>query len=132
MVLVCAKRVRLPAGAKEREHQPFTESVAKRMVGDQLLELRHDLGRAPARELGIDESLVRDETELVETSASSGPILVRELGVGLAVPHRECGAQCRGRRHSVVALHCGPTGRQQWIEPAHVEGLVGDLQRVSR
>ena len=105
VLLVRAQRIRLSAHAIEREHETLAESVTKRMLHDQLLELGHNLGRAPARKLGVDESLVRDETELVESLClDSNPVLIRELRVGLAVPHGECGAQLRRGRHGVIAV----------------------------
>ena len=75
------------------------------MLDDQLLELGDSLCGAPTCKLGIDESLVGNETQLLEAlGLDSSPILVHELRVGVAVPHSECGRQLRRRRHRVIAV----------------------------
>ena len=53
-VAVARERVRLPAAAIEREHELGAKSFAVRVVGDEQLELRNELGRIAYCQLCLD------------------------------------------------------------------------------
>ncbi len=63
---VGGERVRLPAGAVEREHQLRARPLAQGLRRDERLELRDELRMAPEREIGVDPLLERDRAELLE------------------------------------------------------------------
>ena len=88
--LVRLERLRLASGAVEREHQLRPQALAQRMLGDERLELAHEL-RVPARlELGLDSLLERREPELSEPGdLGLRPGLEAELGERLAPPEVE-------------------------------------------
>src|SRR5207244_1760102 len=55
--LVRLQRLRLPAGAVEREHQLAAQAFSERMPGDQLLELADDLRVTAVPEIAVDALL---------------------------------------------------------------------------
>jgi hypothetical protein len=66
------KRVCLPSGALEREHQLSAHSLAERVIDDEALELGDDL-RVPAEfELSFDLLLDHRESELFEPHSLRG------------------------------------------------------------
>ena len=54
--------VGLPAAAIEREHQLAAQTVVKRVLRDEPLELRHHLGVPAERKVGVDAILDRRQT----------------------------------------------------------------------
>ena len=56
-VLVGLERLRLPAGAIEREHQLRAQTLAQRILGDERLQLADELGVEPGLEVGVDALL---------------------------------------------------------------------------
>ena len=62
------QRVGLPAAAVEREHQLAAQALAKRVLRDERLELRHQLVVAAEREVSVDAILERRETQLLQPS----------------------------------------------------------------
>jgi hypothetical protein len=60
--LVRSKRLGLPAGVVEREHQLPPETLTQRVLGDEVLELAHELGVAAELEIGVDPLLEREDT----------------------------------------------------------------------
>ena len=54
--------VGLPAAAIEREHQLAAQTVVKRVLRDEPLELRHQLGVPAERKVGVDAILDRRQT----------------------------------------------------------------------
>ena len=95
----CARRsVRLEGfglatRAIEREHQLRAERLAQRVLGDEGLQLPHELGRAAGREVGLDPLLDRRDVLLLEPGG-----LERELAVAerIAAPETQRLAQQLG------------------------------------
>ena len=56
------ERVSLPAAAIEREHRLAAQTLAKRVLRDKRLELRHQLVMAAERQFGVDAILDRRKT----------------------------------------------------------------------
>ena len=81
-VPVGLQRVGLPAGAVERQHQLPARPLAQRVLGDERLELRDQLGVAAEREIGLDPVL-----EAARRSSSSRAI--SDLGERLEGEVRE-------------------------------------------
>ena len=73
-LVVDTQRVRLTAGAIEREHQLPAQPLAQRMTGDERLELGDDLGVTREREVGLDPFLDGGQAELLQ----AGDLLLRE------------------------------------------------------
>src|SRR5207344_1051574 len=84
---------RLATRAIEREHQLRAEGLAQRVLGDQRLQLPHELGRATGREVGLDPLLDRRDVLLLEPGG-----LERELAVAerIAAPETQRLAQQLG------------------------------------
>ena len=73
-----------------------------------------------------------DEPELAEAlGLGSGPVLVRELGVGVAAPQVERLPEGGGSPHGVVVTRSRPAVAEQALEAGGIERLVGDPERVS-
>ena len=89
-ILVDLERLRLPAGAIQREHQLSPECLAERMIPDECLELADDVAVAAELEVGIDPLPVGDQAKLVEP-ADLGlcEIVERELRERRPAPERE-------------------------------------------
>ena len=85
------ERLGLPARAVEGEHQLLSRPLTKRMLGDDGLELAHQLGVPSGGEVAVDSLLEAAEVQLVET----GDLGLRKIRVGelrerRAAPEREC------------------------------------------
>ena len=65
---VGSERIRLPAAAIEREHELSEQTLTRRVIGDERLELRHERRPLAGVELGRDPLLARRDSELVELS----------------------------------------------------------------
>ena len=85
------KRVCLPSGLIEREHQLSAHSLAERVIDDEPLELRDDF-RVPAElELSLDLLLDRRESELFEPHGLRGrKLLIAKVRERLAAEECEC------------------------------------------
>jgi len=91
------ERLGLTSRAVEREHLLQAQPLAKGVLGDELLELRDQLGVASERKLGLDAGFDGGETLLLEPAG----LRAGEGGVGKvcerrAAPERECFAQRLG------------------------------------
>ena len=90
------QRVGLPAAAVEREHQLAAQALAEHVLGDERLELRHQVVMAAERQVGVDAILERGEPQLVQPGdLALRERLAAEIGQRLAVPQRERIAQAR-------------------------------------
>ena len=82
-----AERVGVATGAVEGDHELGPERLARRVLVGEGLDLGDHLGRPAAGQLGVDEPLVGDEPQLFQPlSLRARPVLVGELGVGVAPP----------------------------------------------
>jgi hypothetical protein len=119
----------LPATAVEREHQLAPQTLAKHVLCDQRLELRHQLVMAAERQLGVDAILDRREPQLLEPSdLALRECLALEVGQRLAPPERQRVAQARRPLARIVAL-AGP--RDQRLEPGEVDLVRRRLQQIT-
>ena len=66
--MVALQRVRLAAGAVEREHQLAAQPLPQRVLVDERLELGDELAGAAQLEIGVDPFLERVEAKLLETA----------------------------------------------------------------
>src|SRR5439155_9474528 len=64
--LVGGERIRLPRGPIEAEHQLGEQTLPERVLGDEPLELTHQLRAAPELELGVNPGLERQQPPLLE------------------------------------------------------------------
>ena len=126
MVLERPEGVGLSPAAVEGEHELGLEGLPGRVLGAQRFELRDELGRPAAGQLGVDQGLVGDEPQLAEPlGLGSRPVLVGELGVGVALPERQGGAGLRRGSRRVLPTQAGAGIGQAGLEAGHVEGVVG-------
>jgi hypothetical protein len=90
------QRFGLPATAVQREHQLAAQALAKRVLRDERLELRHQFVMAAERQLSVDAILDRRETKLLEPGdLALREGLVSQLGQRLPAPERKRLAQAR-------------------------------------
>src|SRR5581483_8030889 len=87
---VDSQRVGLAARPVEGEHELTAKALAERVVGDQTLELRHELAVASAAEAGLDAVLERREPRVIEATSLGGrERLAAELSERRTAPERE-------------------------------------------
>src|SRR5262249_39835720 len=84
------ERFSLPARAVEGEHELPAEPLRERILGDQRLELTHDLRVTPELELGLDQFLARGGAQLFHAGdLDLGERLVGEIRERRTAPERE-------------------------------------------
>ena len=135
-VLVGAERLGLAPRAVQRAHVLAAQALAQRVLGDQRLELGHDVA-APERQVGLDAIRDRLQAQLLEPL---GRRLCerdeREVGQGRPAPQRQGGAErlrrpggrARGKRRVAlvdVALEAVEVARVG-LDLQHVAGRAGD------
>ena len=131
-VAVGAERVRLAAGPVEGRHQETAGALAERMLGDQLLELAHDVGMAPEGEVRFDPPLERQHAELLETSGDRiEQGVVREVGERRAAPQCERLAERRRGTGRIPLLECPAAVVRQLLEPLQIESPGLDANDVA-
>ena len=72
-----SKRVALAARPVQRQHELTPEPFPERVLGDQALDLGHQLGAGAGGEVGVDPVLEGDEPQLVEPASLGGEWLRR-------------------------------------------------------
>ena len=133
VVAVHAECVGLATGAVEGDHQLRPERLAQLVLTGERLDLRDHLRRSAARQLGLDETLVGDDPQLLQPlRLRTGPLLVGELGVGLATPQRQRFAQHRRRPGRVAAPQPRTGVGDQALEAGDIERLARQPQHVPR
>src|SRR5262249_12313287 len=79
--------LRLRTAAVEREHQLAAQALAKRVLGDERLELRNELGVPAECEVGVDAILDRRQTYLLQPrNLALCERLALQLGQRLTAP----------------------------------------------
>ncbi len=116
------ERVRLTAGAIERQHQLFAERLAVRMFLDEGLECRQERAMVAERQLCEDQILLHRQPQLLELSdrRACGTVEL-ETGEAVAPPERKRLAQVRRGRTGVVAQHGAAALVDETLEPSCVE-----------
>ncbi len=122
---VRVERLGLATRAVEREHQLRSERLAQRMLGDERLQLRHELGRAAGGEVGLDPLLDRRDVLLLEPGC-----LERELAVAerIAAPETQRLAQQLGGAWRLAA----PRRRDELVEAPHVDVALDEVAGLAR
>ena len=125
--------VGLPAHAVIGGHQLGAERLSQRVLPAQRLEGREDLRGMAARELGFDEELLGRQPELCQPlRLGVGPGLVRELGVRVTAPERQCGAQSLDGADRVLSMERSAGSLDAGLEVDDVEGESGRVELVPR
>ena len=84
------ERVCVTARRVERPHQELAGPLAQRVLPDERLELRDDVGRPPELDVGGDPLLARGQPQLVEAPGLGlRPLFESELGERRAAPEVE-------------------------------------------
>ena len=111
-VPVDRKGLGLSPGTIQRHHQLASQALSERVLGDQRLQLRHQLTVAPERQVGLDPLLDRHQPELLQGGdLPLGEGLVGELGQGRPAPQAQRPAKARrplGRRGPARLLEQAP------------------------
>ena len=130
-VVVGRERLRLPAGAVEREHQLPAQALAQRVLRRERLELADELRRAATSEVRLDPALQRGEVELLEALRLPRCERLRELAQRRTAPQRERLAQASGGRARVTRRECRTPFPGEAQEAIQVERFRVELQHVA-
>jgi hypothetical protein len=128
-VAVMLERVRLPAAAIEREHELRAKSFAERVVYDETLQLRNELGCPAECQVCLHALFERLQSQLFEPRRLG----LRERVVdevcerGVAPKRERVGQQLRSTRGIGGCVRCG----ERVFEAGRVELLRLDAQDVS-
>ncbi len=122
---VRVERLGLAARAVEREHQLRSERLTQRMLGDERLELRHELRRAAGGEVCLDPLLDRRDALFLEPRC-----LERKLAIGerRTAPERQRLAQELGGLRGLAL----PRLRDELVEGADVDVALDEVARLAR
>ena len=125
--LVGLERVRLAAGAIQRQHQLPPDSLLERMLRGQALDFRHQLSRPAVREVGVDPLDDRLHALLLECSSPmpDGP-LGGHVGQWVTAKERERLAQ-----QGWSTLRIGPRLVDELVEPPGVDLECARHQRIA-
>ena len=124
------QRVGLPAAAIQRQHQLAAQPLSEHVLGDQRLELRHQLEMAAGRQVGVDPILQRRQPQLLQT----GDLALRErlapqIGQRLPPPQRQRITQ-PGRAITGILARTRPLDQQ--LKPRHVDLIRRRAQQIPR
>jgi hypothetical protein len=102
------------------------------VLGDQALELWHEIGAATQREVGLDSRLRGDEAQLLEaTSLAFEAFGAGKLRVRTASPQPERALE-QYRRPIPVASLCGASARRYLVtEAVRINRIRGDIEDVA-
>ena len=129
-VPVDLERLRLAIGTVEGEHELPSEPLAKRLRGDQGLQLRDHIGVAPEIQVGADPLLDGPETHLLEAGdVAPRKRAIREFFERRAAPEPDRISQCVGCLRP--SRRPGPaTLGQETLEPGRIELVRSDAQEI--
>ncbi len=131
--LVHGERVRLSAGAIEREHQLRAQPLSERLLRDQLLELADELAVSAEREIGVDPVLERCQSKLPEAhDLGLCKRLPRQIGERRAAPERKRRAQAVRTGNRVTRRERGTSFVAEPSELEEVDALRLDREPVAR
>src|SRR5262249_25496581 len=123
------ERVRLPARAVEREHQLPAQTLAQRMLLDELIELWNELAITAEGEVRLDPSLECADAQLLQPrDRRLRERLVRQFGNRRPAPEAERLAEQRRGVRGLRVLGL----RQQLLEAVDVQLAPPDLEHVAR
>ena len=129
-VVVRGERLRLAAGAVEREHELGAQSLAQRVATDEGLELGHQIRVGLDLEVGRDPLLQHAEAEILEpVDLVLREVLELQVGERSTAPERERVSQeplSSSGGSSIPRLAAQP------LETAEVELLAVELEHVAR
>ena len=130
---VGSERIRLAAGAVEREHELRARALAQRLGLDERLELGDELGVTAQCEVGVDALLDDDGSQLLEArDLRLRERLVDEVGERRPAPERERLAQHDLGGGCVARLERGPPLLRQAREAVHVHAAPDRARGRSR
>jgi hypothetical protein len=130
---VTIERLRLPAGAVEREHRLGLQALAQRVVVCEATQLWQELGVAAELELRREPLFGRNEPQLLQALRfAARELLVGEVAVCLAAP--ECKRAPENRRCEGGVSRSGGLRplREQAFEATRIEHAVLELECVAR
>ena len=132
-LVVSVERLRPAPRAIQREHQLSAQPFAQRVAPHQRVELWHELGVTPQREVDLDPRLERPKPGVVELACyRRGKGLVLEVGERPASPEAEPLAHRFGSLLGFTLLEQSPAFGDQELETAQVELVILDEEHVAR
>jgi hypothetical protein len=118
----------LAAASVERQHQLSVQPLPQRVLGDERLELGHEIGVTAGGEIGVDPLLERGDPHLLHPrDLGLGESLVREVGERRPAPQRERLAE---RRRRLLRTRAGGV-RDEPLKAGDVELRRLELDRVA-
>ena len=125
------QRVRLAAGAIEREHQLPAQPLAQRVLGDQRAQLADQVGRLPAASSAASRSSVASSRSSSRRAISLCANSSKRWSASAGPRHSaSADASCPAARDRVGALDA--RALEQRLEAPAVDRLALDLERVAR
>ena len=127
-VLVGLQRLGLAVGPVQREHELTAEALAVGVLGDERLELPHDLGVRAQLQARLDVQLDRRHAEIGETrDLALGERLVAQVGERRSAPERADLLQGRRRALRFARVELAPRVGEPMLEAPRVDLLGVDL-----
>ena len=131
-LVVDTQRVRLSAGAIEREHQLPAKAFAQWMLRNQSLQLRSDVGVAAESQIRLEPLLDCAEAQLVQPAdLALSERVVGEVGEGRPAPEGERFSERRGRVLGVAGGQLSPSLLDEAPEPVDVQLVRPHLEHVT-
>ena len=123
----------MAAGAVEHEHQLRSRPLAERLPRDEILELGHEAGVPPERQVGLDPLLDGGEPGILEPRTRvSGERLGAELCERRPAPELECFGEALRRGLRVAGTEQLAPLSNQALEPIEVELALLNPDGVAR
>jgi hypothetical protein len=131
-VLVGLERVGLAVASVQREHQLRAQALPVGVLGDQRLELPHDLGVTAERELRLDQLFHRRHAQILETrDLRLRERLIREIGEHRASPQAERPVERFERLRGASGCKLGATLVEHALEAVRIHLLGADFEAVA-
>ena len=126
------ERIRLAAAPIERNHQLAAQSLPKRMVGHEPLQVRRELNVTAQAKLDVDAVLHAREPQLVQTRRLvANEQHAVEIGERFAAPQLERRGEVAGCATELTLGRRAPPVGHEPLEPVGVELVVVDRKPVA-
>ncbi len=130
--VVRRERLGLALRVVEGEHELAPQALAKRLLGDEALQLGDERSVTAERQLRIDSLLEGDEAKLVQpASLVRDDATIANVRERRALPQRECSSKSIRRKPGSAARECIASFAVEPLEPPRVDQLILDIEHVA-
>jgi hypothetical protein len=106
--------------------------LTQRMFGNQLFELRNQVGVVSEGKVGVDAGLVRGEPRLRQScDVTLRELLVGDVGEGVAPPELQRFIEALTRAGLLAVPQCVVTARREGVEAEDIDGRPVDREHIS-